>query len=452
MNKSIYRNLILPVALLATTLSAQVYELTEQGFHNPEFRARFAESYIAESDINPNITAEEKGLLDEIVPLVDSDPRGAIARLRSSISAESSAAFDFILGNLLYQEGDMAIAAEAYSKAIDKFPKYFRAHYNLGRAYVAAGDYAKALTSLQRALSIQAGDGTMYGLIGYCYINLDQPSTALDAYRNAIMLAPGSRDWRQGKLQCLVQMGEAEAAIALLYEFIEAEPEKADWWKLQANQFLALGDKKMAAANLSIVRDLGEADGPTLSLLGDLMLNEGLVKVAMDNYLAAIDMGGARPSRMIEVVNSLVYLDDLESAKMLAAKVENSFSGALTDKQGMDLLNIKARLAMNEDDMDGAAEFLGQIVERDPLNGGALLTLADLEKNRGDLAKAEYYAESASKIDAFAHKAYLSLAQLNVSKRDYRSAAKYLREAQSLDPKDYVADYLLRIEQAALRM
>ncbi|MDQ8204057.1 tetratricopeptide repeat protein [Pelagicoccus sp. SDUM812003] len=432
--------------------SAQVYELKEQTFDNPEFRARFIQSYIAESDINPNITAEEKGLFDEIVPLIESDPSAAIARLDVAITSESSAAFDFILGNLLYQENELDEAIAAYEAAIKKFPNYYRAYYNAGRAYVGAGDYANGLKYLQKALSIQTGDSSMYGLIGYCYINLDKPETALDAYRNAIMLEPKSRDWKMGKLQCYIALEQPEDAIGMLYEFIREEPENADWWKLQANQFIAVGSTEKAAANLTVVKDLGKADGAALALHGDLMVNEGLVEEALDSYLKAMDEGGARPYRMLEVANSLIFMGELDAAKSLIAKLESAPSMELSDKQDTDLLNLKARLAMESDDVDGAAGFLAEVVDKDPLNGEALLTLSELEKGRGNFAKAEYYAENASKIDAYAHKALLSLAQLNVTKRDYGSAAKYLRQAQQIDPRDYVADYLLRVEQAALRM
>lgn len=438
--------------LISASAGGQAYELTEQNFSNPEFRARFAQSYIAESSVNPNITADEKGLFDEIVPLIESDPSGAITRLDGAISSSSSAAFDYILGNLLYQEGEIDEAVSAYQAAVRKFPNYYRAYYNLGRAYVAAEDFASGLKHLQKALEIQQGDGTLYGLIGYCYLNLDKPSTALDAYRSAIMISPNSRDWRMGKLQCLIALDQKEEAIGMLYEFINENPGNADWWKLQANQFIAAGEQAKAASNLTVVKDMGKADVAALSLLGDLLVNEGLVEPALESYLLALEMPGARPQRIIEVVNSLVYTDEIEHAKTLAAKLESTLGSSLTESQEMDFLNVKARLAMKEDDTAGAAAFLARIVEKDPLNGGALLSLSQLEKERGDLAKAEYYAENASKIDKYAHQALLSLAQLNVSKRDYGSAAKYLREAQRIEPKDYVADYLLRIEQAALRM
>lgn len=439
-------------AFLANFSSAQVYELTEQSFDNPEFRDRFVASYVAESATSPSITAQEKGLFDEVVPLIGSDPKAAIARLASAVGPDTSAAFDFILGNLYYQEGQVPLAVKSYNVATKKFPNYAQAYYNLGRAHVASGDYASALKGLGKSLEIEAGDGAMYGLIGYCYLNLDKPATALDAYRVAIMLAPESRDWKLGKLQCLIALDRPKEAIGDLYEFIKAEPANTDWWKLQANQFLLTGDKAKAAANLTIVKDLGKADGATLALLGDLLVNEGLVEPAVESYIGSMEMGGARPSRIIEVVNSLIYMDQIANAKVLLAKLESSMGSELDQKQTLSALNVKARLAMQEDDTEGAAGFLATMVDLDPLNGGALLSLSELEKKRGDLAKAEFYAENATKLDGFAHQAFIALAQLNVGKRDYATAAKYLREAQQIDPKDYVADYLLRIEQAALRM
>ena len=439
-------------ALLAGIAHGQVYELTEQSWDNPEFRARFLESYLGQSEVNPKISPEEKALFDEIVPLISSSPNEAVEKLQTALGPESSAAFDFILGNLLYQEGDALKAAEAYEKAIKKFSNYFMAYYNAGRAYVAEGQYASALAHLQDALEIQSGDGSLYGLIGYCYINLDRPATALDAYRVAVMLAPESRDWKLGKLQCHVALEQREDAIGLLYEFIEDEPDNADWWKLQANQFLALGDVGKAAANLTVVRDMGKADGASLSLLGDLLLNEGLVQAAMESYFLALDRKQARVGRVFEVANSLIMLGEMDQAEGFVAKVDQTIGGDFSGEEAIEFLNIKARLAMETDDVETAAEFLEQIVTRDPMNGYALLTLSDLERSRGDLAKAVFFAENASKVQEFEHQACLTLAQLKVGQKDYREAAKHLRRAQQIQPKDYVADYLLKIEQAALRM
>ena len=436
----------------ATCGQSPVYDLVEQNFNNPEFRARFTESYVGGSEINPKITPEEKTLFDEVVPLIQSSPSQAIARLRRDTNAESSAAFDFILANLLYQEGRVDQSVAAYQAAIKKFPNYFRAYYNAGRALVAGSHYDTALEYLQKSLTIHQGDGALYGLIGYCYLNLDKPSTALDAYRMAIMLAPGSRDWRLGKLQCHIALDQTEDAIGMLYEFIQAEPDHADWWKLQANQFVSSDEASLAAANLTVVKNMGKADGPSLTLLGDLLLNEGLVAPAMESYLLALESKTVSPRRLLEVMQSLIQMEELPSAIEMLAAIETHQGSALDEKQELEVYNLKARIAMIEDDTEAAAGYLSEVVARDPMNGNALLTLCDLERSRGDEAKAEFYADSASKLDSFAHRAFLILAQIKVSQRSYKVAAQHLRRAQQIDPKDYVADYLMRIEEAALRM
>ncbi len=437
---------------ISNTGFGQVYKLSEQNWDNPEFKARFAESYVGQSELNPSISAEEKALFDEIMPLIGENSKEAIALLERSLTPESSAAFDYIYGNLLYQEGDLKKSIEAYVQAAKKFPSYAQAYYNAGRACVADGDFKRALPLLQKSLSLQAGDGTLYGLIGYCYINMEKPSTALDAYRVAVMLDPKSRDWRIGKLQCHVALEQRTDAIGMLYELIEEEPSNAEWWKLQANQFLAMNNSSKAAANLTVVKEMGAADAASLSLLGDILLNQGLTRPALESYYAAIDSKQVRVKRIFEVANSLIVLEELEQAKGLVEKVNSVLGSEYDAGQELDYLNLRARLAMSENDYLKASEYLEQVVDRDPMNGNALLTLADLEKSKGDIAKAKFYAENASKVERFEHRACLTLAQLNVGQHDYRAAAKFLRRAQQIEPRDYVADYLLKIEQAALRM
>lgn len=450
--KSILKTVAVFCASASSVCVGQVYDLTEQSWDNPAFKARFTESYLGQSEVNPSITAEEKALFDQILPLIGTAPKEAIELMESSLKEDSSAAFDYILGNLLYQEGDLSGSVAAYKKATRKFPTYAQAYYNAGRAHVANEDYAKALPMLQKSLSLQTGDGTLYGLIGYCYINMEKPSTALDAYRMAVMLEPSSKDWKIGKLQCHVALEQRTDAIGMLYELIVEDPKNADWWKLQANQFLDNQEVDKAAANLTVVKEMGKADAATLSLLGDLLLNEGLTTPALESYYAAIDSKNVSVSRMLEVANSLILLDESDQASELIVKMETVLGSDLAEGEELSFLNLKARLALSVDDKAKAGEYLEQVVDRDPMNGNALLTLADLEKSKGDIAKAKFYAENASKVEAFEHQACLTLAQLNVGQHDYRTAARFLRRAQQIEPKDYIADYLLKIEQAALRM
>lgn len=437
----------------SSLLSAQIYALTEQSWSNPRFKADFIDSYLAvSSEINPSITPEEKGLFDQIVPLIESSTTQAIALLKSSIKNDNSAAFDFVLGNLLYQEGEIPGAIASYRKAISKFPNYQMAYYNMGRSEVNAGNYKDALSSLQKALKLRGGDGTLYGLIGYCYLNLEQYNSALDAYRLAIMLAPESRDWKLGKLQCLISLYKTDEAISLLYEFISQEPTNAAWWKAQANQFVASENPVMAAANLSIMQELGAADGSSLVLLGDILLNQEIYGPAVEIYKDALESADVNPERIMRVIGSLISLEEYGSATELMAKLESSEATRGNESLELEKLNLNAQIAMGQEEPEKAAKLLEEVVARDPMNGRALLTLSKFYSNEGDQAKAEFYAENASKVDAVAHQAFISLAQIKVKQRNYAEAAKFLRHAQAIDHRDYIADYLIKVEQAALRM
>ena len=450
---SFYLSLSLSAGALCHSTEAQVYRLTEQSFDNPAFREQFVASYLAvKSEINPDITPQEKTLFDEVVPLIQSDPAQAISRLKSAIKPDSSAAFDFILAQLLYQEDRMDDSVASYKEAIRKFPTYQMAYYNCGRALVAQGKFEDALAMFRKSMELKNADGTLFGLIGYCYLNLEQFSTALDAYRMAVMLAPNSRDWKLGKLQCHVALGQTDDAIGMLYEFIEKDPSNPEWWKFQANQFVNRGEPAKAAANLEVVRQLGKADGPTLVLLGDLLLNEGLFGPSQEIYVAALEKPNTRVDKVFRMVDTLVQFDEIPAAAALLAKAEPALAARLDEAQKTELLNVKARLALAKDNRKEAAGYLETIVARDPMNGRALLTLADYHSKEGDLAKAEFYADSAAKLDDYAHKANLMLAQLKVTQKNFREAARYLRRAQQINPQGYVADYLAKIEEAATRM
>lgn len=437
---------------VAATASAQVYPLSENSWDNPEFRERFMGSYGVDTEISPNISPAEKTLFEEIVPLVSNDPKAAIARLKSAITADSSAAFDFILGNLYYQEDDMAGSVAAYRAAIKKFPTYYRAYLNAGRAEVNRGHYAEGLPLLQKALEIQPGDGSLYGLIGYCYLNLENYASALDAYRMAIMLAPNSLDWKRGKLQSLIALDLTKEAIGMLYELIAADPANADWWKFQANQFINQGEPMKAAANLSVVRDLGKADSATLVLLGDILLNEGVYGPALTSYEGAIATGKVRPERIFRVVRNLLAIGEPTSAESLLGSFTEGSPVAIEGDLKLELLNLQAEVAMATGDQDAASAYLEEIVSKDPMNGPALLSLSKFEVEKGDLAKAEFYAENATKVEAVALNAYLALARIKVSQKEYREAANALRQAQAIKPQEFVANYLLKVEQAAMRL
>lgn len=425
-----------------------VYPLTENSWSNPDFKKRFLGSYGVNTEINPKVTSEEAEVLKGVADLMESDPNQAIEMLKAALTPETSAAFEYTIGSLYLQSGDRESAMEMYRLAIEKFPGFFRAYQNLGFALVQDGEYEEAKPMLIEAIEIGGGNGTLFGLLGYCFLNTGDTSLSLDAYRQALLFQPKSSDWLLGKLNSLLDLQMNDEAIGMLSDLIEKNPSEANFWMMQANAYMGSRDFEKALANLELVSRMGSASPASLALLGDIFLNEGLADLAVDRYAEAGKTGDLPLSKMLSAAEGLAQRGSVKQSLDLVAEIEAAYSSTISPKDELALLNLKASGAVAQGENDTASEILEQIVSKDPLNGKALLLLGDLYKNLGETEKAMIQYERASKVKGFEPKALIALARLEVGLKQYKSAIENLRRANALEPKDYLEDYIDRLEAA----
>jgi len=442
-----FRLTSLAFALSAAALPAlqNPFPLTENTWRNPEFVERFVGSYGFDMNQNPRITSEESELLRSIAPLMERNRRAAISQLQTAMTADSSAALDYTIGSLLLQDGDRAGALRSYETAIRKFPNFFRAYQNAGLAYVQGGEFEEALTYLTKALEIGGGNGAIYGLIGYAYLSTGRPSQALDSYRQALLFQPNSNDWKLGKLNALLETNQNTLAIAMLDEMITERPDLGDLWMMQANAFL--GDQRLgdALTNLEYVNRLGQATAPSLMLLGDLYLGEGLTSEAATVYADAMATGELSNNRLLVMAENLANRGAATEADAFLASMD---AVAFSEAEELTKLNLQARLALSQGEQERAAEILEQVIARDPLNGRALLTLGNYYRDQGDLERATFQYEAATRVPDVQLNALTALARLKVSQKQYRQAVELLRRAQAIENRSFVAEYIDRIEAA----
>lgn len=450
-----YRSLItLLVAVVPALAIESLYPLTENSFNNPEFVKRFVGTYAFDQTINPQISSDESAMLQEIAPLMQSNYKQAVAGIKAfQVAAvaegnDTSPALDYFIASLYLQNGEVDVAIPEYIKAIKAFPNFYRAYQNLGLAYIQKSNFTDAITYLTKALEIGGGNGGLFGLIGYSYLNTNRPETALDAYRNALLYEPDSQDWRLGKLNALFASGDAGDAARFIDELLVEMPDNTDLWMKQVNSFLELEDYQSAIANLNILRVEGRASTPSLVLLGDLFLNENLPGKAVEVYMEVSKREDLAPERKISLIRGLLGRGSNEEAERLIAEVTANSEASFTPKQELDLLTLQARTALALGKAEVAFEALQDVVKRDPLNGEAQLALGDFYRDKGDLARSTFAYEAAEKVDRYRVKALTSLARLKVSQRDYAEAIKILRRAQALEERDYIADYIRKLEAA----
>ncbi|MEN9675821.1 MAG: hypothetical protein RIS76_1717, partial [Verrucomicrobiota bacterium] len=226
-------------------------------WNDPEFQKRLLGSYGMKSDIEPRMTPEEQAFYrDKVVPVLKGDPKESIPLLQGRTKPGASAQFDFVLGNVYFQNDDLTNAIKSFEAAIEKFPDFLRAQKNLGFAFLRTGRFDAAVKPLTRTASLGGADGKLFGFLGYCYSNLGRHASAQGAYQQALLYEPDNTDFKLGLVKSTISLGNYDQALALLDELIQTQPEKENLWTLQANVYVQKGQPDKAAVSLEMLRRL----------------------------------------------------------------------------------------------------------------------------------------------------------------------------------------------------
>ncbi|BET66698.1 hypothetical protein ASA1KI_16160 [Opitutales bacterium ASA1] len=437
------------LAAIGTPFASAVLPLEENTWSNPTFVAKFTGSYGFDSEKNPSITSEEKKLFETIAPIISTDAKQAIATITAALTPTSSAAVDYTLANLYFQAGEGDKAVAAYETALKKFPGFVRARQNLGILHVQSGRYDAALENLLAAAQGGGLNGSLLGLIGFSYLNTGKTASALDAYRLALLFEPTSRDWKIGKAQCLINVGEYKEAITMLDEMIAGTAADSNLLMLQANAFLADNEPIKAAGNLQTVHAMGKATTTSLVLLGDILVNNGNADLAVPYYEEAVKKGELSTDRLVRMVKILAGREAWAEADKLVATIKTSGSDKLSPADKLEMLNLEAQVALGTNQDARAAGILEQVVSTDPMNGRAMLLLADYHAKQGDVDKAGLFYERAASVPETEADALVQHARMLVGQRSFAQAASLLGRAQAVRPQANVASFLSKVEAAA---
>ena len=86
-------------------------------FSSSGFAERFAESYLAENDVVPAVSADEQMVVQEVQQLLSEDSRDeAEALLKENLGLASSAVYDYLLANLYFQDDKLDLRRSRMSQ------------------------------------------------------------------------------------------------------------------------------------------------------------------------------------------------------------------------------------------------------------------------------------------------------------------------------------------------
>jgi len=420
-------------------------------WNDPAFQDQFTRSYIAEIEIEPRVTKNEREDMQEVLELISSNEMDKAAKLLERQRGKgASAVFDFTLANIHFQREEYDRAAEIYRVAVEKHPKFRRAWKNLGLIYVRRGEFDKAVPAMTRVIELGGNDAITFGLLGFAYSNLDKNIPAESAYRMANLLDPATMDWKMGLARSFFKQQRYADAAALTGELIDEQPNRADLWLLQANAYIGMDQPMKAAQNYEMVDQMSESTVDSLNMLGDIYINEELFDLAVYTYIRALEMDETvRLDRALRAAKVLAARGAYDETQRLAQAIESMHGDRLNDTERKDLLKLRARLAVAEGASEEEARVLRKIVELDPLDGEALILLGQHASRQGDNEQAIFYYERAANIEAFEADAKVRHAQLLVKLGKYDEAIPLLRSAQQVKPRENVQQYLEQVERIA---
>lgn len=93
---------------------------------------------------------------------------------------------------------------------------------------------------LQKALQTNPRNANAYNLLGNIYMQWRENDSALEAYRNTVVLRPDKIEFRENYVYLLLQMGRYEEAVAALYRLTEMDPTRPAYWRSLREALAAL--------------------------------------------------------------------------------------------------------------------------------------------------------------------------------------------------------------------
>lgn len=364
---------------------------------------------------------------DQLTPQQQADLTRAQELLDSVLALQPSAALaaQVVLGDVLFAQGKIDQAAEAYQAVLLAEPDNPTAIEGLARTLLAGGNAEEAIASYQAAAAAAAAsqvrnrwlmtiaatyrslarddeaeqtylamieadpaNGAARQALGDLYQANERWDEAIAQFSQASQAAPNDVQaaFRLGRT--LLRVDRVDEAAAIAQSLLTNSPSAYQSYLLAARVSLARGDATSALASLRQAQSLAPTDSTALTLIGDSFLAAARLGEAESAYGAAVAL---EPRNS----NALIGLGRVYQARGRLAEAEASLRRALTAAPG----NLTAqaalgRLLLNSGRPAEAILLLEAAVAQRADHPTAVQDLADayLASDRVEEGLAIYYA------------------------------------------------------------
>ncbi len=194
------------------------------------------------------------------------------------------------LGIVLREQGDVDQAIEHYREAVALRPDYAEAHYNLGRLLVEKGQLDDAIVHYERAASINPADAAAQNNLGVTLFGIGRADDAIAHYQKALEIRPDYAEASCNLANVLIAKGDFDGAIARYRTCLAVIPDQEEAQYNLASALLRTGHTEEAIVEYQKVLQMHPESADTHANLGIAFLTNGRVRDAMAEYNKALQI------------------------------------------------------------------------------------------------------------------------------------------------------------------
>lgn len=442
--------------LIATTASAQSSTTPlaiDNLWKSDAFLRAYTGSYGVDSNIEPLIREDEESLLKAVAASMKSnDRKGAINKLLGNSLTFQRASLQFSLANLYFEEADADNAIKYFSNAIKAFPNFRDAHRNLAMVYIKEDKVDEAEPHLIRAVELGSKEGLTFGLLAHIHSQKERHQPALAAYRLAQVTMPTERQWVLGEAFTLHELEQYKEAASIYNTLLEKSPDDEQLWINQANAFLEMDQPAKAIANMEVVNRMEKLTPTNQFFLGQLYLRKGFPETAFEHYNNAIASNkitfDQATTAMVGLVSRSHWQIAEQFSNMCQLFYKDSFKSNEPDIQES-VVKFERSLALLELETgknESGAKRVEKIIEKNPLDGDALILLSKFYQAQKDYDHAIDLLEQAALITDFRANALYQHGLILVNQfGEYKEALQLLEQSFQLDAQPSLASYITEL-------
>ena len=194
------------------------------------------------------------------------------------------------LGIVLGEQGEADQAIEHYRQAVALRPDYAEAHYNLGRLLVQRGQLNDAIAHYERAAAINPADAAAQNNLGVTLFGIGRADDAIAHYQKALEIRPDYAEASCNLANALIAKGDFDGAIARYTACLAVIPDQEEAQYNLASALLRTGRTDEAIFQYQKVLQMHPESADAHANLGIAFLTKGRVRDAMAEYTKALQI------------------------------------------------------------------------------------------------------------------------------------------------------------------